>query len=69
MESFQLDDTLTSVANLLSGDLIGVPYAPPYLAPATKAGTGIITGVSYASAAGGIIDPTGANYVSSSHNP
>jgi phospholipase/lecithinase/hemolysin len=44
-------------------DLIGVPYPPPYLAPATKAGNGILQGVNYASAAGGILDASGANYI------
>jgi phospholipase/lecithinase/hemolysin len=44
-------------------DLIGVPYPPPYLQPSVKNGQGIVTGVSYASAAGGILDATGGNYV------
>ncbi|KAJ7295778.1 hypothetical protein O6H91_Y164500 [Diphasiastrum complanatum] len=51
-----------TVADVL-GDLMGIPPPPPYLAPTTK-GTAILQGVNYASGAGGILDSTGANYIS-----
>lgn len=46
-----------------SGDYIGLPYPPPAKAPSST-GTAILRGLNYASGAGGILDGTGANYVS-----
>lgn len=43
---------------------LGLPYPPAYLAPGVKFGKNIIQGVNYASAAAGILDSTGYNYVS-----
>nr|CAD1824620.1 unnamed protein product [Ananas comosus var. bracteatus] len=42
----------------LSGDLLGLPYLPPYTSPGLN-GTRLLGGVNYASAAGGILDETG----------
>lgn len=38
-------------------------FPPPYLAP-TTCGSVVLDGVNYASGAGGILDESGANYVS-----
>ncbi|MCO5564007.1 hypothetical protein L7F22_017662 [Adiantum nelumboides] len=46
----------------LVGQFLGVPFLPAYLNPATK-GSAILHGVNYASAAGGILDISGKNYV------
>ena len=43
--------------------MMGMPFPPAYLDPGTK-GPVILKGVNYASAAGGILDSTGYNYVS-----
>jgi len=47
----------------MAGDYIGLPYPPPSKAPSSK-GSAILRGLNYASGAGGILDGTGANYVS-----
>ncbi|KAL2652746.1 hypothetical protein R1flu_020874 [Riccia fluitans] len=49
-----------TVADVIS-QKVGVPYVPAYLNPNTQ-GFAILGGVNYASAAGGILDATGANY-------
>lgn len=49
--------------HFLAADAIGLPYPPPYLAP-TSHGKAILQGVNYASGAGGLLDESGANYVS-----
>lgn len=46
-----------------AGQFLGLPFVPAYLAPTTK-GKKVMDGVNYASAAGGILDDTGRNYVS-----
>jgi hypothetical protein len=51
------------VLSFLAADAIGLPYPPPYLAP-TSHGKAILQGVNYASGAGGLLDESGANYVS-----
>ena len=43
---------------------MGLPYPPPAKAPSSR-GSAILKGLNYASGAGGILDGTGANYVSS----
>lgn len=43
-------------------ELIHLPYPPPYLAPTTK-GNALLQGVSFASAAAGILRATGFNFV------
>ena len=40
------------------GDLLGLPYLPPYTSPFLS-GTAMLGGVNYASAAGGIMDESG----------
>ena len=42
---------------------MGLPYPPSYLNPRSQ-GPVILQGLNYASAAGGILDSTGYNYVS-----
>ena len=42
---------------------MGLPYPPPAKAPSSN-GFAILKGLNYASGAGGILDGTGANYVS-----
>ncbi|CAM6099719.1 unnamed protein product [Calypogeia fissa] len=42
--------------------LMNQPFLPPYLAPTTQ-GPAILQGVNYASAAAGILDNTGANFI------
>ena len=42
---------------------MGLPYPPPAKAPSSR-GFAILKGLNYASGAGGILDGTGANYVS-----
>ncbi|KAL5714676.1 hypothetical protein ACHQM5_016605 [Ranunculus cassubicifolius] len=49
-----------TVADFL-GEKMGLPYLPPYAAPST-AGSRILNGVNYASAAAGILDETGQHY-------
>lgn len=44
------------------GEYLGLPFLPAYLNPATT-GQAILRGVNYASAAGGILDASGKNYV------
>lgn len=46
----------------MAGDLVGLPYPPPALAP-TSRGPAIFRGLNYASGAAGILDGTGADYV------
>ncbi|CAM6099718.1 unnamed protein product [Calypogeia fissa] len=50
-----------TVADVLA-QLLNQPFLPPYLAPSTR-GSAILQGVNYASAAAGILDGTGANYI------
>ncbi|KAI3761115.1 hypothetical protein L1987_51523 [Smallanthus sonchifolius] len=45
------------------GDWLGIPAPPPFSDP-TTAGNRIMGGVNYASAAGGILDESGQQYVS-----
>ena len=42
---------------------MGVPYPPSYLNPRSR-GPAILQGLNYASAAAGILDSTGFNFVS-----
>ena len=42
---------------------MGLDYAPPYLAPTTQAEQ-LLQGVNYASGAAGILDESGASFVS-----
>lgn len=49
----------------MAGDRIGLPYPPASLAP-TSRGRAILQGLNYASGAAGILDSSGANYVSPS---
>eukprot|EP00250_Pteridium_aquilinum_P017533 c23677_g2_i1 orf=22-1215(-) len=51
-----------TVVDLL-GQYLGLPFLPAYLNPATT-GSAILKGVNYASAAGGILDVSGKNYIS-----
>ena len=44
------------------GALLGLPYLPAFANP-TTVGSRILLGVNYASAAGGILDETGQNFV------
>ena len=46
-----------------AAELLGVSYPQPYADPGTT-GAKIFSGVNYASAAAGILDETGQNYVS-----
>ncbi|KAH7292499.1 hypothetical protein KP509_29G071300 [Ceratopteris richardii] len=46
----------------LIGQFLGLPFLPAYLNPKTQ-GSAILSGVNYASAAGGILDSSGRNYV------
>lgn len=48
----------------VSGDLLGIPYLPPYASPDLN-DSRLIYGVNYASAAGGILDESGRYLVSS----
>eukprot|EP01018_Ginkgo_biloba_P038529 Gb_24613 [translate_table: standard] len=43
-------------------NLLGLPFIPPYLDSSTH-GRNVVRGVNYASAAGGILDESGKNYV------
>lgn len=52
----------------MAGDLIGLPYPPPALAP-TSRGPAILRGLNYASGAAGILNETGADYVSLTVSP
>ena len=61
--SFNLKPTIEWYFHFLAADNIGLPYPPPYLAP-TSHGKAILQGVNYASGAGGLLDESGANYVS-----
>ncbi|KAG9457046.1 hypothetical protein H6P81_001554 [Aristolochia fimbriata] len=51
-----------TVADFL-GQLLGLPYIPAFSDPGSR-GQGILRGVNYASAAAGILEETGRNYVS-----
>lgn len=42
--------------------MMGLPFPPPYLSKETQ-GPAILQGINYASAAAGILDSTGFNYV------
>ncbi|KAL3684564.1 hypothetical protein R1sor_002586 [Riccia sorocarpa] len=50
-----------TVVDVLS-ELLNIPYIPPYLDPNTR-GASILGGVNFASAAAGILDETGADYL------
>jgi len=45
-----------------TGEFLGIPSPPPFADPSTN-GSRILNGVNYASAAGGILDESGRNYV------
>lgn len=47
----------------IAADYVGLDYAPPYLAPTTN-GAQLLQGVNYASGAGGILDESGAQWLS-----
>jgi len=48
---------------LVAAEQVGLDYAPPYLAPTTH-GDQLLQGVNYASGAAGILDESGAAFVS-----